>query len=77
MKVLIPALGVAGKILGLPGRDQRTGRRVPVRTSRLLASLTILLVALFTWFGLPEPIAEPLADVLIEIGLRATKVDSL
>lgn len=73
-KAAVPVLQAVGRATGVLGRTKQ-GKPVTLRTGRLVASVTALLIALFTWLGVPEEIAGPLADVAVELGLEG--VDSL
>lgn len=73
-KAALPVLKGVGRATGVLGRKE-DGKPVTLRSGRLVASLTALLIALFSYFGVPEEIAEPLADVVVELGLEG--VDSL
>lgn len=62
-KMSLKAIGAVTGVLG----TNTQGRPVKARKSRLLASIAALLVALMSWAGLPEPVAEAIADVGIEL----------
>lgn len=68
-------VSIAGKALLIAGavsgalRTKADGSTVTARPARLVASVTALVVALLTWVGVPEPVAQAAADVLVQIGL--------
>lgn len=62
----LPILKGAAKITGLLKKEGQSGK---VRTAKLVTSGTALLVALFSWVGLPPEVAEPLAQFLVDLGL--------
>lgn len=69
---LAPLAKTVGRVTGVLGKSE-IGIPIKGRKTRLVASVTALLVALGAWAGLPEPVAAALADVAVELGLMAVE----
>jgi|TARA_R110000787_G_C13246645_1_gene428911 hypothetical protein len=65
-------LSIVGRVTGvLP--VEASGEPVKARKGRLVALLVVLGSSIGMWLGLPEPIAQALADVLVEFGEQAVQ----
>lgn len=71
-KAALPVLKGVGRATGVLGRKE-DGKPVELRKARLAASVTALLIALMSHFGVPQEIAVPLAEILVEMGSDAVQ----
>jgi len=72
IKSAVPVLKGIGRATGVLSRT-KDGKPVTLRSARLTASMTALFIALLSHFGLPEEIAQPLAEILVELGSDAVQ----
>lgn len=66
----LPLVKGAGRLVGALKHD-KVGYPLRGRRVRLMACLTVLLVALLSWVDLPKDVAVAVADVVMELAVES------